>query len=145
LRQEGSIQGHILLRSGGAVSGQTAPQKRHPLHHITIFDHAVRGEFDLAHRLDEDLLRLSRQCNDSAGLVLGHISFGRNLYMAGRFASSRSHLEAGLALYDPISHRSLAHQVGISPCVSLHGWLGCVLVCLGFSEQALAQKQRSDR
>ena len=34
--------------------------------------HAVRGELDLALRLDEDLLRLSRQRNDSGGLVLGH-------------------------------------------------------------------------
>ena len=34
--------------------------------------HAIRGELDLALRLDEDLLRLSRQRNDSAGRVLGH-------------------------------------------------------------------------
>jgi predicted ATPase len=101
--------------------------------------HAFRGEFDLAHRLDEDLLRLGRQRSDSAGLVLGHISFGRNLYVASRFASARSHLEAGLALYDPISHRSLTHQVGIDPGVSLHGFLGNVLFCLGFPDQALAQ------
>jgi hypothetical protein len=33
--------------------------------------HMYRGELDLAMRLDEDLLRLSRQRNDSAGLVLG--------------------------------------------------------------------------
>ena len=91
--------------------------------------HAFRGEFELAHRLDDDLLRLSRQRNDTAGLVLGHISFGRNLYAAGRFASARSHLEAGLALYDPISHRSLVHQVGIGPGVSLHGYFGHVLFC----------------
>src|SRR5271166_3873982 len=63
--------------------------------------HINRGEFDLAQRLDEDLLRLSRQRNDSAGLVLGHISSGRNLFTGVRFALSRSHLEAGLALYDP--------------------------------------------
>ena len=30
--------------------------------------HALRGELDLALRLDEDLLRLSRQRNDSGGL-----------------------------------------------------------------------------
>ena len=36
--------------------------------------HMVRGEFDLAQRLAEDLLRLSRQSNDAAGLVLGHYS-----------------------------------------------------------------------
>ena len=46
--------------------------------------HAYRGEFDLALRLDEDLLRLSRQRNDSIGLVLGHLSSGRTLMYAGR-------------------------------------------------------------
>jgi tetratricopeptide (TPR) repeat protein len=101
--------------------------------------HAFRGEFEIAHRLDEDLLQLSRQRNDSAGLVLGHISFGRNLYAAGTFASARSHLEAGLALYHPILHRSLVHHVGIGPGVSLHGFFGNVLFCLGFLDQALAQ------
>ena len=39
--------------------------------------HVNRGEFDLAQRLDEDLLRLSRQRNDLGGLVLGHASLGR--------------------------------------------------------------------
>jgi len=41
--------------------------------------YTVCGELDLALRLDDDLLRLSRQRNDSAGLVLGHFSSGRNL------------------------------------------------------------------
>jgi predicted ATPase len=36
--------------------------------------HTARGELDLAQRLDEDLLRLSGQRDDSAGLVLGHHS-----------------------------------------------------------------------
>ena len=101
--------------------------------------HAFRGELDLAQRLDEDLLRLSRQRNDSAGLVLGHLSSGRNLMFAGRFASSRSHLEEALALYDPISHRSLVHQAGIHPQVASQAYLGIVLFCLGFPDQALAR------
>ena len=70
--------------------------------------HMGRGELDLAQRLDEDLLHLSRQRNDAAGLVLGHLSSGRNLMLAGRFASSRSHLEEALALYDPIPTARLA-------------------------------------
>ena len=101
--------------------------------------HAFRGELELAHRLDDDLLRLSRQRNDTAGLLLGHISFGRNLYAAGRFSSARSHLEAGLALYDPTSYRSLVHQVGIGVGVSLHGHFGHVLFALGFFDKALVQ------
>src|SRR5439155_10467427 len=101
--------------------------------------HAHRGELGLALRLDEDLLRLSRQRRDSGGLVLGHQSSGRDLMCAGRFASSRSHLEEVLALYDPISHRSLVHQTGIHPHVNSQAGLGHVLFCLGFPDQALAR------
>jgi AAA ATPase domain len=101
--------------------------------------HAIRGELDLALRLDEDLLRLSRQRNDSGGLVLGHTSSGRNLMFAGKFASSRSHLEEVLALYDPTVHRSLVHQAGIHPHVNSQAILGRVLFCLGYPSQASAQ------
>jgi predicted ATPase len=101
--------------------------------------HALRGEFDLALRWAEDLLRLSRQRNDSAGLVLGHASCGRNLMFAGKFAASRSHLEEALALYDPISHRPLAHQTGIHPQMGSQGFLGIVLFSLGYPDQALAR------
>jgi class 3 adenylate cyclase/predicted ATPase len=99
--------------------------------------HLYRGELDLALRLDEDFLSLSSQRNDSAGLVLGHSSSGRDLFFGGRFASSRSHLEEALALYDPISHRTLVHQVGSHPHVNSQSWLGSVLLCLGFPDQAL--------
>jgi predicted ATPase len=101
--------------------------------------HMFRGELDLALRLDEDLLRLSGQRNDSAGLVLAHFSSGRNLLSAGRFASSRSHLEEALALYNPISHRSLVHQTGTHPQNNAQSLLGSVLFCLGFPDQALAR------
>jgi predicted ATPase len=101
--------------------------------------HAFRGELDLALRLDEDLLRLSRLRNDTAGLVLGHFNSGNNLWFVGRFASSRSHLEEALALYDPISHRSLVQQAGFHPQVSSQAILGIVLFCLGHLEQALAR------
>src|SRR6516225_9656676 len=101
--------------------------------------HAARGELDLALRLDEALLRLSRQHNDSVGLVLSHYSSGRNLMLAGRFASSRWHLEAGLTIYDPMSHHSLAHEAGFSLDVVSQGILGIVLFCLGCPDQALAQ------
>ncbi len=96
-----------------------------------------RGEFDLALRLDEDLLRLSSQRNDLAGLVLGHQSFGRNLFFVGGFASSRSHLEEAIALHDPITHRSLGHQVGSHPHLNSQAYLGIVLFCLGLPDQAL--------
>jgi class 3 adenylate cyclase len=101
--------------------------------------HTTRGEFDLALRLDEDLLRLSHQRNDFAGLVLGHFSAGRTLMLAGRFGSCRLHLEEVFTLYDPTSHRAFGHQIGVHPHVGSRGYLGMALLCLGFPDQALTQ------
>jgi predicted ATPase len=100
--------------------------------------HAYRGEVDLALRLDEDLLHLSRQRNDSVGLVLGHLSSGRTLMYAGRLESSRSHLEDLLAVYDPFAHRSVVNQVGFYPQGNSQACLAVVLLCLGYPDQALA-------
>jgi len=101
--------------------------------------HRNRGELDLAQRLAEELLLVSRQRNDSFGLVLGHYSCGRNLMLAGRFVSSREHLQEVLALYDPVCHRSLIRQAGDDPCVNSRAVLAVVLFCLGYPNQALAQ------
>jgi DNA-binding winged helix-turn-helix (wHTH) protein/predicted ATPase len=105
--------------------------------------HAHRGELGRAQFLAEDLLHLSRRRNDSAGLVLGHYSCGRNLMWVGSFASSRSHLETVLALYDPDSHHSLVRQTGIQPNVAAQAAMGIVLFCLGFPDQAFAQSKKA--
>jgi predicted ATPase len=105
--------------------------------------HAHRGELDRAQSLAEDLLHLSHRRNDSAGLVMGHYSSGRNLMWVGSFASSRSHLETVVALYDPNSHLSLVRQTGIHPQLAAQAALGVVLFCLGFPDQALAQSNKS--
>jgi predicted ATPase len=101
--------------------------------------HAHRGELDLALRHDEDLLRLSRQRNDAAGLVLGHLSSGVSLLFAGRFAASRSHLEEALQRYDPVSQQPLVQQAGAHPHIFAQAYLANTLFCLGFPDQALAR------
>ena len=101
--------------------------------------HEIRGELNLAHRLDQELLLLSRQRNDPAGLVLAHQSLGRNLMFAGRLASSRAHLEEVLALCDLNSDHSFVRQAGAYPEVASQAFLAIVLVCLGYPDQALAR------
>jgi len=44
-----------------------------------------------------------------------------------------------LRFYDPMTHRSLGHQIGVYPQVLSQGFLGIVLFCLGYLDQALAQ------
>ncbi len=100
---------------------------------------AISGELHRAQSLAEDLLRLSHQRDNSAGLVLGHLSSGRNLLLVGRLASSRSQLEEVLALYDPIAHYPLVHQIGFHPHVFAQATLGNVLFCLGLPDQASAR------
>jgi predicted ATPase len=132
-RQELELQcalGAVLT----AVKGYAAPETGH------AYARALElWEFDLAERFDENLLRLSRQRNDPAGLVLGHHSSGRTLFLRGRFAPSRSHQEEALTLYDPISQRSLIDQAGFGLRVGTLMWLGLDLFCLGFPDQALAR------
>jgi predicted ATPase len=93
--------------------------------------HGTRGDIELAQRCDEDVLRISRQHNDSGGLILGHGSSGRNLFHAGNFVASRAHLEELLVLFDPITHHH--HSI-----VAAHAHLGIAAFCLGFPAQGLA-------
>ena len=107
--------------------------------HGQSYYHAIRGELDRAQSLAEDILRLGRQRNDAAGVVLGHLSCARSLLYRGEFGHSKSHLEAGLALYDPAAHRSLVDQTGTHPQVHFQAYLAITLFCLGYPDQALAR------
>ena len=105
--------------------------------------HMVRGELSLAQRLNTNLLLLSRQRDDPAALVLGHFATGRTLMSTGSFAVSRSHMEAGLALYNPILHSSLVDHAAHRPDVHSRAELGIVLFCLGYPDQAMARSNEA--
>jgi len=101
------------------------------------FWHVYRGEFAQALSLGESLLNGSRQRNVSGGLVIGHNIAGTSLLYIGDFALSRAHLEELLKLYDPILHGSLVPNMHVQ-CPSL-GYLGHVLFCTGYLNQALSR------
>jgi tetratricopeptide (TPR) repeat protein len=131
--------GHVYARARQLWEQLGSPSEFLGVPYGQSFYHGYRGELDLALHLDDDLLRLSRQRNDTAGLVLGHFSSARDLMFAGRFGLSRSHLDEVHTLHDPISHHSLINHAGIHPRLSSQGWLGIVLFCLGHPDEGLAQ------
>jgi predicted ATPase len=131
--------GHAYARARELWEQLGSPSEFLHIPYGQFLHHVFRGELDLAQRLGQDLLRLSRQRNDSTGLFLGHSSSGRTLMFAGGFASSRSHYEEAFALYDPILCRSLARHAGPDPRVAALGYLGIDLFCLGYPHQALVQ------
>ena len=59
--------------------------------------------------------------------------------LTGRFSLSQSHLEAALGLDDLAFHSSLVDQTGFDPRVTTQTYLGIVLCCLGYPEEALAR------
>jgi class 3 adenylate cyclase/tetratricopeptide (TPR) repeat protein len=135
--------GHAFTRARELWEQLGSPSEFLHVPYLQSRYYVYRGELDLALRLDEDLLRLSRQRNDAVGLVLGHTTFGLNLLSAGKFALARSHLEDALALCDTISPHLLVHQVGVHPHGSAHGFLGIALFSLGFPDQALARSSEA--
>ena len=91
-----------------------------------IDDHMHRGELDLARRLDQDLLQsqpATRRCAGSFWVTHASVE---PCCIAGRFASSRSHLEKALAIYDPISHSALSSASEFMTRGSAQGNLGVV-------------------
>jgi class 3 adenylate cyclase/predicted ATPase len=131
--------GRAFVRARELWEGLGSPSEYLHIPYGQSRHHAFRGEFDLAQRLDEDLLQVSRQRGDVVGMVLGHDCSGRDLLLAGKFASARSHLEEVLALYDPASLGALVNQIGSHPQVISRAYLAIALFCLGFPVQALAK------
>ncbi len=131
--------GHVYARAQELWEKLGSPTEFLHLPFAQSFHHLIRAEFDLAERYDANLLRLSHQRNDIAGLGLGHHASGRTLFLRGNIAASRLHQEEALKLYDRIIQRSPDGRAGFDTRVGTQGFLALALFCLGFPEQALAQ------
>src|SRR5215813_14057092 len=116
-------------------SGET-PGLFSALRGLWVFNEA-RAEHQTARQLAEQLLTLAQTLQDPMLLIEAHRALGNTLFWLGEFASARTHLEQGMALYDPQQHRSLAFLYGTDPgvvCLSYAAW---ALGLLGYADQAL--------
>jgi class 3 adenylate cyclase/predicted ATPase len=100
---------------------------------------ANRGELDLAHRYADELLRHSDDRGDNPGRILGHLCLGATEMSRGEFGSSRLNLESFLRLYRMDQHQLFIDQTGIDPLVMALAFLGLILACMGYVDQALAR------
>jgi tetratricopeptide (TPR) repeat protein len=99
------------------------------------------GELASALGLAEDLLRLSYERDDTAGLVQGHFAIGRTLMFIGRFGLARSHLEKSLSLHNEIG-RPAVTPMGVQ-MYGMQMYSAIVLACLGYPDQALSNSAAS--
>jgi predicted ATPase len=92
----------------------------------------IRAEFPTARRLGEQLLVLAERHNDPTLLLSAHDALGITYFHTGDLTQARSHLEHGLALYDPQKRRSngFVQDPGVV-CLSYSAFALCVLGSFG--------------
>jgi predicted ATPase len=103
----------------------------------------ARAKYQRARELGEQLLRLAQSLPDPAALVEGHLALGILLWSLGELTEARTHLEQGIALYDPQQHRSLAFRYGRDPGVTSQYVAASVLWMLGYPSQALLRSHEA--
>jgi predicted ATPase len=101
--------------------------------------YTARAEYPRVREVGEQLLRLAESLHDPVALVEGHLSLGILLNQRGELREARTHLEQGIALYDPPQHRALTVRHGRDPGVISRYMAAFVLWRLGYSSQAVQQ------
>ena len=103
----------------------------------------VRGELQTAHELGEQLLRLAQHAQNPTLLPEAHGALGITLPYLGELISAQTHLEQGIALYNPHQHRSLAFLHGQDPGVVCRVHAAWALWYLGYPDQALERSREA--
>jgi predicted ATPase len=99
----------------------------------------VHAELQTAYTLSEQLLALAQQVQDSGMLSAAHRASGSTLSYMGKPASALTHLIQGIALYDPLQHRTSMFLYGEDAGVVCRVHAARVLWCLGYPDQGLAR------
>jgi predicted ATPase len=97
-----------------------------------------------ARELGEQLLTLAQRVQDPALLLQAHRALGITLRFLGELTAARVHLERGIALYDPLQHRSWAFLYGGSnPGVACLCYASDLVWALGYPDQALKRSHEA--
>jgi len=96
----------------------------------------LRGEFEKAIEIGEQLLNLAQTGQDRECLLEAHYAVGATLYFSGELISAHEHLKKTVALYDPEEHRSHAFIYGQDPAIAGLSFDARLLGYLGYLEQA---------
>jgi predicted ATPase len=122
-------------------AGET-PQLFQVLRGLWYF-YLIRSELRTARELGEHLLTLAQQVGDPVLRVEAHYALGLTLNYLGEFAAAQSHLEQGIALYDPQQHQIHAFRYGQDAGVACRAYVAVTLWWLGYPEQALQRSHEA--
>jgi len=104
----------------------------HGLHRFAY----MRGEWDLARDLGEQMVSLAERNADPPLRPEAHRALGLTRWLQGEFTEAHTHFEQGSAWYDRQHHATYLHLSGQDPGVVCLGRNSLALWCLGYAEQA---------
>jgi len=99
--------------------------------------YTARAEFQTAYQLGERLFAVAQHLQDPAYLIGARQALGATLLQLGELRAAHTHLEQGIACYDPTTHRTLALLYGQDPGIACRSFDALVLWQLGYPERAL--------
>ena len=99
----------------------------------------VRGHLSEARELAGELLETARRAGDDALLLEAYYALGCTLFYLGEPRASHDWSEQGIALYDPVLHRSHTQLYGADPGVTCRCYAAAALWQLGYADQALVR------
>jgi len=105
--------------------------------------HFERAELHVAYEVAQELLQLAEERDDGGAQALGHRLVGSDTLQLGHFAEARTHLEQGLALYDPARDRSSAQIYAVDTRVLCSTRLAHALLALGYADQASVWNEKA--
>ena len=101
----------------------------------------VRAELQTSRELAEQLFSLAQRIQDPALLLEANLVLGQTMFWVGELAPARSHFDQGMALYDPMKHRSHAFMYGQDPGVGCRSFGAMPIWVLGYPDQASQSTQ----
>ena len=144
------LRGHVAPEVGAVYTraqelcgqlGET-PQLLPVLAGLQLFYH-VRGEFQLARELGEQLLDLAQRLHDPVLIVGANRMLGDTLFWVGELPSARAHFECTIALYNSHRQRAVLSIYGYDEGVFGHLYAALLAWLMGYPEQALKRAEEA--
>jgi predicted ATPase len=92
---------------------------------------------DICRDLATHFLALAERQGATTPVLIGHRIMGHSLLKGGNFVQARTHYDRGIAIYDPVEHRTLATRFGHDTGVAIFCYRSWTLWFLGYAEAAL--------